>query len=150
LNDRRIRTIDDGSALRFAGAGVVIRTVAMRHVAHAAVPLGFVRTSGEAEGKALLEGLRLARSHGATAVFGRSDHLSLVEFANGREELRDPHMLTVGQELRAEIAGLSGFILRWAPSFHRPTRGDGVPAADFLARQAAGLGVRKVRYRRRR
>jgi ribonuclease HI len=150
LNDKRFKTLEDGSTLKFAGGGVVLRTVAMRPIAYFPVPLGFVRNSEEAECRALLEGIRIAKKLGAKAIMGRSDHLHLVEFAGGRYEFRTPDLIALGQEIRAEAATLTGFMLRWSPSYHNRTRGDGVPAADFLARQAAGLGIRKNRPRRHR
>jgi hypothetical protein len=109
------------------------------------VPLGFVRNSEEAECRALLEGIRIAKKLGAKAIPGRSDHLHLVEFTGGRYEFPSPELTALGQEIRTEAATLTGFTLGWSPSYHQRTRGDGIPAADFLARQAAGLGIRKNR-----
>ena len=104
LNNKRFKTLDDGSVLPFAGGGVVLRRISMRHIARAPVPLGFVRTTNEAECRALIAGLRLARGHGARTVFARSDNLPLVEFANGREGFKRPEMVELGEQLEEEAA----------------------------------------------
>jgi ribonuclease HI len=150
LNDRRTQLAEDGSTPRFAGGGVVLRNIAMRPVRHAAVPLGFVRTPTEAECLALLAGIRMARDLGASTIRARSDLLHLVEALNERGTLRSLQLGGVGEQLTAEIGSLRGFQILWTSSHHGRTRGDGVPSADFLARQAAGLETRSVRRRRRR
>jgi ribonuclease HI len=150
LNNSRTQLAEDGSTLCFAGGGVVLRNIAMRPVHHAAVPLGFVRSATEAECLALLAGIRMARGLGASTVRARSDLLHLVEALNSRGTLRSLQVGGVGDQLTSEIANLRGFQILWSASHHGRTRGDGVPSADFLAREAAGLETRSLRRRRRR
>ena len=148
LNERRTQPAEDGSPLRFAGGGIVLRNIAMRPVRHEAVPLGFVRSATEAECLALLAGIRMARELGASTVRARSDLVHLVEALNGRGTLRSLNLGGVGDQLSEEIRKLRAFQILWTSSHHGRTRGDGVPSADFLARLAAGLNTRSATRRR--
>ena len=132
-----------------AGAGIVLRSESMRPVAVESVPLGYVESALHAEGLALRHGLRRARSLGATSVRARSDCAALVSVLEGSGRFEDPGLAALVDELREEIAGLTEFRIVWSSSFHGRSRGDGVPAPDHLAREAAGLGRRTVGRRRR-
>ena len=112
LNNKRFKTLEDGSTLKFAGGGVVLRTVAMRPIAHFPVPLGFVRTSEEAECRAV------ARRHPDREEAGSEGDSWAVRITfiwstspAGRYEFPSPDLMALGQEIRAEAATLSGFIL---------------------------------------
>ena len=147
---RRPQEQPDGSNRHFAGGGIVVRTDRMELVHRVAVPLGFVRSIDEAEGLAVLEGLRIAREMGATVVAVRTDSVQVIQMVeDGHAETVEWRRL-LGERLRAEVSGFPGGVrMRWTPSFHDRTRRDGAPSADVLARRAAGLGERKYVSRRR-
>lgn len=126
--------------LVYAGAGVVIRSVTMRLVAMHSVRLGFVPSSHQAEYLAFLNGMNLAKKHGATGLFARSDLLPLVQQVNGELEDGGEGVAELAKRIEEARAGFAPFKLRWAPGTHRRTRGDGVPTADLLAKRASGVG----------
>ena len=143
LNPSRTRAGPDGAVLIFAGGGAIVRTEAMLAVATYEIGLGYVEAAYEAEADCLLRTMELARErHGATALLARCDNLSLVLALSGKVAPRAPRFVAVLDRLRAERARFERADILWAPSFHRPTRADGVPSADVLARKAAGLGPR--------
>ncbi len=150
LNVRRFRTLEDESREFFARGGVVLRTISMRPIRFEAVPLGFVKTATVAECLAMLRGVRMARELGAKTVRARTDCLHIVDAIHGVGFPNEEQFVRHAEVLRAEAAEFTSFQVVWHPSFHERIRGDGIPAADLLARQAAGLGVRKWRPRRRR
>ncbi len=96
----------------------------------------------EAEAICLRRGMQLARERNrATELLARCDGLPVVNAVNGKGHARDPRRLREIERLREGIRHLERFDLRWAPASHRLSRG-GVPTADALARQAAGLDRR--------
>lgn len=151
LNNERTEFAPDGELLRFAGGGLVLRTIAMRPILSEPLPLGFVHSAMEAEGLALLAGIERARGLGATTVRARTDSAHMVEVLEGRGAFSEPYLESVADRLRAAISALpGGFRVIWTHSHHARTRGDGVPSADYLARQAAGLETRGELRRRSR
>ena len=115
------------------------------------VSLGWVRTIDEAEGRALLEGLRLARGLGALSVRARVDCLRAIRMLEDGASLTDERQREVAALLKADAALFAGGVRAlYAPSFHGATRRDGSQSADGLARKAAGLKDRVLRARRRR
>lgn len=150
VNMRSVRTTEAGSQEFFAGGGYVLRSISMRPVSNAGVPLGFVSNTQEAEARALLQGIRAAKAKGATFIRARMDSLRAMDAINSRAGGTSGVSDQTIAELLEEIGNLKAFQLLWTPSFHGLTRGDGVPTADILAREAAGLRRRKIRNRRHR
>jgi ribonuclease HI len=145
----RFRTLEDGSREWFAGGGFVLRSISMRPVAEAAVPLGFVRNATHAEGLALLHGVTRARALGASQIRARVDSMPLLRILEGLVPVREPWERDLVGQLTSETAPLASFRALWTPSFHGRSRGDGMRSADILAREAAGLEPRRHRNRRR-
>lgn len=135
---------------QFAVSGFALWTISKRPIRFDAVPLGFVKTATVAECLALLQGVRMARALGAKTVRARTDCLHVVDAIHRVGFPKEEQFVRNAEVLRAEAAAFASFQIVWHPSFHRRRRGDGIPAADLLARQAAGLGERKWRPRRRR
>lgn len=133
-----------------AGAGVILRTESMLPLVVESVPLGFVESAVHAEGLALRYGVRRALDLGATHVRARSDCAALISVLEGRGSFQDDGLCGLVDEIRGVVAELESFEILWTSSFHSRTRGDGVPAADHLAREAAGLGTRSPTRGRRR
>jgi ribonuclease HI len=130
--------------LRFAGGGAVVRSEDLEPVAAYRFPLGFVSGAHEAEAKALLRGMEIARlRHGATTLRVRTDNLSLVRALKGEQPIHSERMIRVLDLLRAESAKFDRVELVWAPGSDAKTRSDGQPTADSLARTAASLGARR-------
>jgi hypothetical protein len=150
LNMGRFRTVEDGSREWFAGGGFVLRSISMRPVAEAAVPLGFVRNATHAEGLALLHGVARARAIGGSQIRARVDCLPLLRMIEGAVSLSEPWERDFWERFRSETGTLASFRALWTHSFHGRTRGDGARSADILAREAAGLEPRRHRHGRRR
>jgi len=143
LNPARTRGEPDGSLLTFAGGGAVVRTEAMLRVATYEIGLGYVGGSHEAEALALLRGMEVARErHDATALRVRTDNLPLVRALAGEIAPTAPRFIAALDRIRTERARFERVDVRWARGFHGPTRPDGLPSADILARKAAGLDPR--------
>ena len=149
LNPAKTRAEPDGSFLTFAGGGAIVRTEAMRPVTTYEIALGYVGGAHEAEAICLLRGMELARKrHGATALRVRTDNLPLVDSLSGKIAPRAARFVAVLDLIRTERERFVGVEVLWSPSFHAPTRADGVPSADVLARRAAGLEPRPAQGRR--
>ena len=125
--------------LLYGDGRVVLRSVTMRPIATYSVRLGFVPTSHHAEYLAFLQGLHLARKHGATGLFARSDLLALVRQVNGELVDSEEGIPALAKRIEEVRAGFVPFKLRWGKSTHRRTRGDEVPTADLLAKRASGV-----------
>ncbi|MHB8352480.1 MAG: reverse transcriptase-like protein [Thermoplasmata archaeon] len=101
------------------------------------------RSRDEAEAISLLRGMELARTkHGATALRVRTDNLPIVQSLAGEIVRHATRFVRALDRVREEQARFESVDFRWAPSYHGPTRNDGAPSADVLARRAAGLGTR--------
>jgi ribonuclease HI len=138
-NFQRVRERPGQSPLIYGGAGVVIRSVTMRPVAMYSQGLGFVPSPHYAEYLAFLRGLELAKTHGATGLFARSDALRMVRHINLGEIAGGEGIEGLSARIEALLPGFIPFTLRWSPGTHRKTRGDGVPTADLLAKRASGV-----------
>jgi ribonuclease HI len=115
----------------------------MLPVATYEIGLGYVGGAHEAEALVLLRGMELARKrHGATALRVRTDNLPVVRALSGEFAPTSPRFVAVLDRVRAERERFESVDIRWAPGFHQPTRADGLPSADVLARKAAGLELR--------
>ena len=142
VNQARTRGGVHGQRTFLAGAGIVLRSEAMHPLVVESISLGYVESATHAEGLALRLGIRRARRMGASSLRVRSDCAPFVSVLNGRSEFEDPSLALLAEELRRELGGLREFQILWTRSFHARSRGDGVPAADHLAREAAGLSAR--------
>ncbi len=137
------RKVVEGVSLKRAGGGIVLRSPSMTVVGMYTVPLGFLSSAALAEALVLLRGMRVARQrHGATVLRARTDATHLVEIVHGRAKAHDPALCTVVEQIAAERQLFEGFEIRWSRSSHAHERQHGVPTADALARQAAGLAAR--------
>ena len=138
-NFQRTQPREGLTPLLYGGGGVVLRSMTMRPIATYSIRLGFVPSSHHAEYLIFLQGLHLARKHGATGLFARSDQLSLVRQVNGELVDSGEGIPALAKRIEEVRAGFVPFKLRWGKSTHRKTRGDGVPTADLLAKRAGGL-----------
>ena len=107
------------------------------------IPLGVVGSPVEAEFRALIAGLRLARAFRVTRLRVRLDNESLVRLWNGTGDLRSEWAEPLKVELAAVRAEFEEVVVRWAHSTHSLERKPGEPTADRLARRALGLGARR-------
>jgi hypothetical protein len=142
VSQSQFRNGPAGRRVYFAGAGLVLRSEDMQPILVRPVPLGYVNCALHAEALALHLGVRLAHELQATTLRARNDCAPLVDVLNGEGKFEDPTLDRLANELRDEVAEFQQFKLLWAPSFHGRSRGDGVPTADHLAREAAGLAAR--------
>ena len=146
LNLRKTKTSDDGHPLWLAGGGVVVRSPEMKPLGWEAVPLGYVRSTEQAEGLVLLAGMKHARVRfGATELRARSDNYVLVQHVNRRYKISEGYIQEMVARIWSEAQSLVRFKLLWAPSSHVWFRSDLTPSADTLARSAAGLELRGVK-----
>lgn len=136
-NFQRTQPREGLTPLVYAGAGIVLRTVTMRHVSSHSLRLGYVPSPHQAEYLAFLRGMELAKAAGATGLFARSDLISLVHQVNGELVDGGEGVPELARRIAEVQAGFVPFKLRWGRSTHRKTRGDGVPTADLLAKRAS-------------
>ena len=125
------------------GAGIVLWDPDLRPVAMESIALGPVCCGPEAELRAAIAGLKVARTRGVSAIRLRTDCLSIVEHLNGTRRLDTGWAVPLLPELEELARSFAHFEVRWSPSTHAPERRAGVPTADALARAAIGLGRRK-------
>lgn len=92
--------------------------------------------NNEAEARALLATLRLAREHGIDALRVFSDSNVVVRLARQADSTEAARLAPLFGEIRAAISGFARLELVWLPQ-HR----NGI--ADGLARAALGLPPRK-------
>lgn len=120
----------------------------MRPILVRSFSLGYVTSALHAEALALKLGVRLARDLQATTIRVRVDCAALVAVLNGEGHFEDGILDALACDLREAASEFAVFKILWTRSFHGRSRGDGVPAADHLAREAAGLSTRVQRRRR--
>lgn len=132
----------DGGPRWLAGGGIVLRSSTMRLLRSDAILLGYVGSPLEAESRALLQGLRTAKAIGASVVLARTDSRPLADALNGVGRFRTVGLVTLQLELMSALGGFEAASVKWLPSSHGRTRGDGVDTPDHLARQAAELPTR--------
>jgi ribonuclease HI len=146
LNLKNTKPDDEGRPLWLAGGGIVVRSPEMKPLGWEAIPLGYVRSTEQAEGLALLEGMRQAREKfGATQLRARSDNYLLVQHVNRHYKISEGYIQGMVTKIWSEAQNFARFKLLWAPSSHVWFRSDLTPSADTLARSAAGLELRGVK-----
>jgi ribonuclease HI len=107
VGERRLTVYCDGAARGNpgpAGIGVVVAGPDGEVLARRGRAIG-VATNNVAEYRAAVEGLRLARSLGASDVVLRSDSRLLVEQLSGRWRVRDPTLARLHGEVMALARG---------------------------------------------
>ena len=97
-----------------AGIGVVVTDPSGTIVAELAQGIGRA-TNNVAEYRAAIEGLRLAREHGASSVTLRADSLLLIEQLAGRYRVKTPHLRPLFDEARGLIRGFDEVRLEHVP-----------------------------------
>jgi len=97
-----------------AGIGVVVTDPSGTIVAELARGIGRA-TNNVAEYRAAIEGLRLAREHGASSVTLRADSLLLIEQLAGRYRVKTPHLRPLFDEARGLIRGFDEVRLEHVP-----------------------------------
>ena len=85
-----------------AGIGAVVRTPSGRLVAKVGRGIG-VTTNNVAEYRAAIEGLKLARDHGARSVLLRADSKLLIEQLSDRFRVKNPTLVRLHEEIRAVL-----------------------------------------------
>jgi ribonuclease HI len=104
--DRHLIVYCDGAARGNpgpAGIGVVVTDERGRVLARVAQGIG-VATNNVAEYRAALEGLRSAARLGGTHVLVRSDSRLLVEQLSGRFRVKNPPLIRLHGEVRAQLS----------------------------------------------
>jgi ribonuclease HI len=139
-----------GDSPSVGGAGIVLWDPELRMILAESVHLGQVSCGPEAELRAVLVGLRRARERKVERLRIRSDCLPVVRQLTGEEELGTQWSAPLKEELRELLGSFAWVEARWNPSSHAIERRAGVPTADYLARQAVGLGPRRGPGRSRR
>lgn len=71
-------------------------------------------TNNQAEYRALLEAIRLAKDQGATRLVVQTDSKLLVHQIQGKWEAKDPKLRRLLEEVRREAEGLP-LEMRWVP-----------------------------------
>ena len=125
------------------GAGIVLWDSELRPVVMESIALGPVSCGPEAELRAVISGLKIARGRGVERIRVRTDCLAVVRHLNGEQALEVGWALPLVPELGELVRSFGYFEARWMPSSHAVERRAGVPTADSLARAAIGLGRRK-------
>lgn len=97
-----------------AGIGVVVTGPDGRVLARRGRGIG-VATNNVAEYRAAIEGLRLARSLGASRVHLRSDSHLLVEQLSGRWRVKDPTLARLYREAMALVRGFEAVSFEHVP-----------------------------------
>ena len=143
LNPALVRPADRGGTPTFlAGGGVVLRDPAMRPIEEHSLRFGYLVSSHEAELAALLWGLKRAADLRLPRLRVRNDSLHVMQALSRalvETSFKPPNELS---ELVCVATSFESIQFRWSKSIHAMQRGDGAHSADFLARQACGLGKR--------
>lgn len=125
-----------------AGAGIILRDIALRPALSKSIPLGGLPGPVHAEYFALTLGLEEALDLGIRGVWASSDCERLVDAFHRRSVNDSPGLAAIEERLRAAAGGFEFVTLRWSPGSHRKLKFGG-PSADALARAAVGLGRRR-------
>lgn len=139
-----------GSSPSVGGAGIILWDPELRVVLSESVHLGPVSCGPEAELRAVLVGLRRAKERKVQHLGIRTDCLAVVRHLSGEEPLGTGWAAPMLLELRVLVNSFDSVEARWTQSSHATERKVGIPTADALARNAIGLGARRVHRSRRR
>jgi ribonuclease HI len=136
-----------GTRLAMGGAGVVLWAPDLSVQATSSLCLGPVSCGQEVELRAVIAGLQLARERGVTHVRLRSDFLEVVRYPAGERALEGAWAEPLRPVLDELVREFEHLEARWTRSSHARDRREGVPTADWLARQALGLAPRSAHRR---
>jgi ribonuclease HI len=116
-----------------AAIGVVLKDHKYRDVDEISAPIGWARNHHEAEYKALIAGLELARRHRVDRLRVFSDSTLVVNTVNGDWNLQPEHLKPLCSKASGLLEEFRDIQLSWVP------RGMNVEA-DALASKALGRG----------
>ena len=103
-----------GDPLSMAAIGVVLRKPSLAHLDALSEPIG-PATHNVAEYRALIEGLRLALSHGVERIRVYMDSELVVEQMNGRAAVKKPHLARLHNEAEQLAAQFKSIRFSWVP-----------------------------------
>jgi ribonuclease HI len=124
-------TYEQGRASGQAAIGVVLKDPKYRDVDEVSKAIGWARNHHEAEYRALIEGLNLARSHGIDRIRVFLDSTLVVNTVNGDWKLRPEHLRDLRATACLLVEEFADIKLCWLP---REMNGE----ADALASTALG------------
>src|SRR5438477_8549432 len=106
-------TAEQGQASGPAAIGVVLKDHKYRDVAEVSKRIGLARNHHEAEYKALIAGLELARRHGIDRIRVFSDSALVVNTVNGDWNLQPEHLKDLCVEAGVLVEGFADIKLSW-------------------------------------
>lgn len=126
-------TAEQGQASGPAAIGVVLKDHKYRDVAEVSKRIGLARNHHEAEYKALIAGLELARHHGIDRIRVFSDSALVVNTVNGDWNLQPEHLKDLCVKAGLLVKEFADIQLSWIPREMNLE-------ADALAGRALGRG----------
>ena len=126
-------TAEQGQASGPAAIGVVLKDHKYRDVAEVSKRIGLARNHHEAEYKALIAGLELARRHGIDRIRVFSDSALVVNTVNGDWNLQPEHLKHLCVKAGLLVKEFADIKLSWVPREMNLE-------ADALASRALGRG----------
>ena len=126
-------TAEQGQASGQAAIGVVLKDPKYRDVEEVSKAVGWARNHHEAEYKALIEGLELARRHGIDRIRVFLDSALVVNTVNGDWKLEPEHLKALCATARALVKEFPDIKMCWVPREMNLE-------ADALASRALGRG----------
>jgi ribonuclease HI len=126
-------TAEKGQAAGPAAIGVVLKDHKYRDVDELSKPIGWARNHHEAEYKALIAGLELARRHGIDRIRVFSDSTLVVNSVNGDWNLQPEHLRDLRSKAALLVEQFVDIRLTWVPREMNLE-------ADTLASRALGRG----------
>jgi ribonuclease H / adenosylcobalamin/alpha-ribazole phosphatase len=122
-----------GQAAGQAAIGVVLKDHKYRDVDEVSKPIGWARNHHEAEYKALIAGLELARRHGIDRIRVFADSALVVNTVNGDWNLQPEHLKDLCANAGLLVKEFADIKLSWVPREMNLE-------ADTLASRALGRG----------
>lgn len=124
---------EHGEASGDAAIGVVLKDHKYRDVDQVSKPIGWARNHHEAEYKALIAGLELARRHEVELIRVFSDSALVVNTVNGDWNLRPEHLKELCVKAGVLVKEFTDIRVSWVPREMNLE-------ADALASKALGRG----------
>lgn len=126
-------TAEQGQASGQAAVGVVLKDPKYRDVDEASKRIGWARNHHEAEYKALIEGLELARRHGIDRIRVFLDSALVVNIVYGDWKLEPEHLKELCRRASVLVKEFADIKICWVPREMNVE-------ADALASRALGRG----------
>lgn len=126
-------TAEQGQASGQAAIGVVLKDPRHRDVAEVSKRIGWAKSHNEAEYKALIDGLELARHHGIDRIRVFLDSSLVVNTVNGDWRLKPEHLKDLCATACVLVKEFADIKLCWVPREMNVE-------ADALASRALGRG----------